>query len=57
MKIQVRSLASLSGSVIQGSYGVGHRPAAVAPNRPLAWELSYAAPVALRKTKQTKITH
>ena len=33
-----------------------HRPAAVAPIRPLAWELSYALGVALKrqKTKQNK---
>ena len=31
-----------------------HRPAAVAPFRPLAWEPSYAMGAALEKTKKTK---
>ena len=48
------------------SYGVGHRrgsdlvllwlwcrSVAAAPNRPLAWELPYAAGAALKKQKQT----
>ena len=30
-----------------------HRPAAVAPIRPLAWEAPYAAGVALKTNKQT----
>ena len=49
------------------SYGVGHRcgsdlvllwlwcrPAAVAPIQPLAWDLPYAAPVALKIKKKKK---
>ena len=32
-----------------------HRPAATAPIQPLAWELPYAAGVALKKSKKKKI--
>ena len=67
MRMLVPFLASLSGSGIQHavSYGVDARrgsdptllwlwcrPAAVAPIRPLAWELPYASGAAL-KSKQT----
>ena len=69
MRIQVRSLALLSGSVIQlaVSHGVGHRrgsdplllwlwlrPAAVALIQPPAWELSYATGAALRRKKKER---
>ena len=69
MKFQVWSLASLSGlgSSVAMSCGVGHRrgldpallqlwcrPAAVALIQPLAWELPYAAGVALKRKKKKK---
>ena len=54
-----------SGSCVAISCGVGHRhgsgpsclqhrPAAVAPIRPLVWELLYAAGAALKKQKKQK---
>ena len=67
MRMQVRSLASLSGLRIgiAMSYGIGcrcssdpellwlwHWPADAAPIRPLAWELPYAAGVALKRRQQ-----
>ena len=64
MRIQVQSLASVSGSGIYSGRGVGHRlssdPAllwlwyrstTVAPIQPLAWELPYAAGTALKGKK------
>ena len=55
------------GSGVAMSYGVGHRhnsdlpwlclwhrPAAAAPIGPLAWELPYAAGMALKSTKERK---
>ena len=69
MKMQVRSLASLSGLRISVamSWGVGHRHGsdrvllwlwcrlpAVAPIRPLAWELPYATGAALKKDKKKR---
>ena len=61
----VRSLASLSGSGVAVSCGVGrrcgsgpmwlwlwHRPAAVAPIGPLAWEPPYVECTALKKKKK-----
>ena len=67
MRMQVRSLASLSGSGsgIAMSCGVGrtggldpallwlwHRPAAVAPIRPLTWEPPYTLGAALKSKKK-----
>ena len=52
MRLQVRSLASLSGLRIQHCHELWCRPAAVAPIRPLAWELPYAAGRALKKKKK-----
>ena len=70
MRMQLQSLASLSqGSSFAMSCGVGQmlgrgrssdpvllwcRPAAVAPIRPLAWELPHAAGVALKRKKRKK---
>ena len=69
MKMQVQSLASLSGlrSSIAVSCPVGyrhssdlallwmwHRPAAIAPIWPLAWESQYAMGVALKRPKKKK---
>ena len=69
--MQVRSLASLSGLRIWGCCGCGGgyrcsldpmllwlwcRSAAVAPIRALAWELPYAAGVALKRKKK-KCSH
>ena len=34
---------------------VWHRPAAVAPNRPLAWELPYAEGIALESRKRERL--
>ena len=71
MRLQVRSLASLSGLRIQRCrelcVGCRHglfllwlwlwrRPAAVAPGRPLAWELPYATGVALKEKTKKKIS-
>ena len=66
MRTQFRSLASLSGSGIAVSYGVGCRcgldltslwlwcrPGATSPI-PLAWEPPYASGAALKKTKKKK---
>ena len=68
MRVQVQSLASLSGLTIQHCRelcGVDHRygsdPAllwlcnkqeVVAPIQPLAWELAYSVPMALKKKKE-----
>ena len=65
MRMWVRSLASLRGLRIAMSCGVGHkhgldpallwlrcRPAAVAPIRPLAWELPCAGVAALKSKKK-----
>ena len=62
MRMQVQNLALLKASGVAQSYSVGHtcisdlaslrlwrKPAATAPIEPLAWELSYATPVALKK--------
>ena len=46
MRLRVRSLALLSG--LKGPAWLWWRPAAVAQNRPLAWELPYAASVAIK---------
>ena len=49
MRLQVRSLAWLSGLRIRPSRELWCRPAAVDPIRPLAWEPPYAADAALKK--------
>ena len=70
MRLQVRTLALLSWLTIRrcrelwcrlqtrlGSrvaVAVAHRPAAIAPIGPLAWEPPYAMGVALEKTKKKK---
>ena len=70
MRIQVRSLASLSGLRIQhchelwGVYHrcsldlallwLWHRPAAIAPIQPLAWEHPYAMGMALKRQKEKR---
>ena len=69
--MQVQSLASLSGlgTGVAMSCGVGHRcgsdpvllwlwyrPAAVAPIRPLAWELPNATSAALKSKKKSNAT-
>ena len=66
MRMQVRSLALLSGLRIwhcyeqsgDGSYlallWLWHRPAAVAPISPLAWELPYATGAAQEKKRKEK---
>ena len=70
MKMRVRSLASLSGLRIQhcrelwcrsppqlgsGIAVLGHRPAATAPIRLLAWELPYAKGAALKRKEKKKL--
>ena len=57
MRLWVRSLASLSGLLIQRCSDMAllwlwHRPAATALIRPLAWELPYVMGEALKKTPQ-----
>ena len=65
MRTQVWSLASLSGLRIWRCHGCGvscrcdldlallwHRPAAITPIGPLAWELPYATPVTLKNLKK-----
>ena len=67
MRMQVCSLALLSGPGITMSCGVGcrcvldpalpwlwHRPVAIAPNLPLTWELPYAMGAALKRKKKRK---
>ena len=51
MRIQVRSLASLSGLRIRFCHELWCRLGAVTPVRPLAWELPCAAGAALKKRK------
>ena len=53
MRLQVQSLALLSGLRIQRCCELWCRPAAVAPSRPLAWEPPYAVGAALKKQKVT----
>ena len=48
MRLQVRSLALLSGLRIQHCHELCYRPADVAPIRPLAWEPSHATGKALK---------
>ena len=70
MRFWVQSLATISGlgSSVAVSCGVGgrrswdlvllwlwHRPAAIAPIRPLAWEPPYAMGVVLKRPPQKKI--
>ena len=65
MRMCVRSLASLSGLRIQLCHKLRHRsypsllwlwrrPAAAAPVQPLAWELTYAPGVALKRKKKKR---
>ena len=69
MRLQVRSLALLSGLTIQCCLGCGvgcrrssdpvllwlwWRPAATAPIQPLVWEPPYATGAALEKTQKKK---
>jgi len=54
MRLQVRSLASLSGLRIWWCRELWCRPAAVALIRPLAWEPPYAASLALKRQKDKK---
>ena len=52
MRLQVRSLASLSGLRIWRCRELWCRPAAVAQIQPLAWEPPYAMAVALKSKKK-----
>ena len=52
MRLQVRSLASLSGLRIQPCCGLWCRPAATALIRPLAWKHLYATGAALKSKKK-----
>ena len=54
MRLQVQSLASISGLRIQCCCELWCRLAATAPIRPLAWELPYATGVAQEKAKRKK---
>ena len=54
MRMQVRSVASLSGLRVWVAVSCGVRLAVAALIRPLAWELPYAAGVALRSKKKKK---
>jgi len=51
-RMQVPSLALLSGLQIWCCCELWCRPAAAAPIRPLAWELPYATGVALKRKKK-----
>ena len=51
MRLQVRSLASLSGLRIWCCRELWCRPAAATPIRPLAWETPYATGAALKRQK------
>ena len=54
MRMRLQSLASLSELKDPMLPGLWHRPAEVAPIQPLAWELLYAACVALKRQKKKK---
>ena len=54
VRTRVPSLASLSGLRIQHCREQWCRPAAAASIQPLAWELPYAAGVALKSKKERK---
>ena len=54
MRLQVRSLALLSGLRIQRGCELLLRPVATAPIGPLAWELPYAMGAGLEKGKRQK---
>ena len=54
MRLQVQSLASLSGLRIWCCHVLWCRLAAVAPVRPLAWELPYAAGAARKEREREK---
>ena len=51
-EVWVQSLVLLSGLRIQHCHKLWHRPAAVAPIRPLAWEPLYALDAVLKSKKQ-----
>jgi len=53
MRLQVQSLAVLSGLRIQHCRELRCRPAAIALIQPLAWELPYATSVALKSKNKT----
>ena len=57
MRMQVRSLALLSRLKIWRSCELWGRLAATAPIQPLAWELPYAAGVALKRKKKRRNLH
>ena len=54
MRLQVRTLASLSGLRIWHCHELWCRPAATALIKPLAWEPPYGTGMALKKTKDRK---
>ena len=54
MRLQVQSLALLSGLKDAPLLWLWRRQAATAPIRPLAWEPPYAKGAALEKAKKTK---
>ena len=54
MRLWVRSLALLSGLRILSCCELWCRLAAIAPIRPLTWELPYASGVALKRQKRPK---
>ena len=53
MRLRVQSPASLSGFKDPSLLGLWHRPAAVAPIRPMAWEPPCAAGAALKSKKKS----
>ena len=54
MRTQVQSLALLSALRIWHCHELWGKLAAIAPTRPLAWELPYAAGVALKRQGEKK---
>ena len=54
MRMQIQSLASLSGLRIWRCHELWCRQTAVAPIGPLVWEPSYAMGASLKKTKNTQ---
>ena len=54
MRLRVQALTLPSGLRIWCCRELWCRPAAVALTRPLAWELLYAAGVAIKKSKKKK---
>ena len=57
MRFRVRSQAFLSGLRIRRCRELWCRPVAIAPVRPLAWELPYAVGVAQEMAKRQKQTN